>query len=226
MDGRPLGNGDRIRLFGDPYLAWLGDPPERVGSIPGAVTAVRVEGVMDLALVLELDEPLSRAGSDVPYAVLHQERVAGWFRRTGTVRVELCDFAVERDRRLDRRRGEFAEPTVSYERLNEPEPDEAGPYEELESRWRSEGRLSPTATISGCEAKWRWFVDQARRGYDDNRYDDRSEWTNDLASREIVQRAIDELPSGSGGSPRRPRATVGRHVPEGHAPGEEALLER
>jgi hypothetical protein len=52
MDGRPLGNGDRIRLFGDPYLAWLGDPPERVGSIPGAVTAVRVEGVMDLALGL------------------------------------------------------------------------------------------------------------------------------------------------------------------------------
>ena len=146
----PWGNGDRIRLFGDPYLAWLGDPPERVGSIPGAVTAVRVERVMDLALVLELDEPLSRAGSEVPYAVLDQEGEAGWFRRTGRVRVELCDFAVERDRRLDRRRGEFAEPTVSYERLNEPEPDEAGPYEELESRWRSEGRLSPTATISGC----------------------------------------------------------------------------
>jgi hypothetical protein len=143
---------------------------------------------------LELDEPLSRAGSVVPYAVLHQEREAGWFRRTGTVRVEVCDFAVERDRRLDRRRGEFAEPTVSYERLNQPEPDEAGPYEELESRWRSEGRLSPTATISGCEAKWRWFVDQVRRGYDDNRYDDRPEWTNDLASREIVQRAIDSYP--------------------------------
>jgi len=193
VDGRPLGDGDRIRLFGDSDLAWLGHPPDRVGSILGAVYSGVGEGFMELALVMQLDEPLPQAGN-APYAVLHQGREADWFRRTGTVRVELCDFEVERDRGPDRRRGEFVEPTVSYERLNEPEHDEVRPYEELESRWRSEGQLSPVATISGCEAKWRWLVDQGRRGYDDNRYDDRSEWTNDLTSRAIVQRAIDELP--------------------------------
>ncbi len=194
MDGRPLGNGDRIRLFGGPSLAWLGGPSELVGSIIGAVFSGAGDGVMEIALVVQLDEPSSRDGNELPFAVLHQESETRWFQRTGTVRVELCDFEVAGDHRRDRRRGEFVESAVSYERLNEPEPDEAVPYAELESRWRSEGRLSPVATISGCEAKWRWFVDQVRRGYDDNRYDDRSEWTNDLASREIVQRAIDALP--------------------------------
>lgn len=72
----------------------------------------------------------------------------------------------------------------------EPAPDEAEAYANLEERWRAEGCLSPIATIKRCEAKWRWLVEEVESGYDDDRY----EWTNDLDSRRIIQRAIDELP--------------------------------
>jgi hypothetical protein len=76
----------------------------------------------------------------------------------------------------------------------DPGPDEVQPYGELEARWRAEGQLSPVATITGCEAKWHWLVEQVEVGYDDMR----EEWENDLDSRLIVQRAIDELPEGLG----------------------------
>ncbi|MGH2528889.1 MAG: hypothetical protein ACRDH0_06105 [Actinomycetota bacterium] len=76
-------------------------------------------------------------------------------------------------------------------RPSEPAPDEAGTYAHLEGRWRAENRLSPTATIKRCEAKWQWLVQQIEAGYDDDEY----EWENDLDSRKIIQRAIDELPS-------------------------------
>jgi hypothetical protein len=189
-DGRPLGHGDRIRLIGDRSFAWGGGSFDVVGLVLGAVFSGAGDPFRDVAIVVRLDEPLAGAGAEALFAVLHQDGEAGWFRRTGTVRVELCDFDVAGDHGRDRRRGQFVEEAVLYERLNEPEPDEAGPYEELESRWRTEGRLSPVATIGGCEAKWRWLVEEVRKGYDDDEY----EWTNDLASRRIVQRAIDELP--------------------------------
>lgn len=75
-------------------------------------------------------------------------------------------------------------------RPSQPAPDEAETYAHLEGRWRAENRLSPTATIKWCEAKWQWLVEQIESGYDDDEY----EWENDLDSRTIIQRAIDELP--------------------------------
>lgn len=68
--------------------------------------------------------------------------------------------------------------------------DEMAQYEKLEGRWRAEGELGPHSTINGCEAKWRWLVQQIEAGYDNSQ----DEWGNDLASRAIVQRAIGELP--------------------------------
>jgi hypothetical protein len=73
----------------------------------------------------------------------------------------------------------------------EPVPDEVEAHANLEARWRAEGRLSPVATIKWCEAKWQWLVEEVEAGYDDDEY----EWENDLDSRTIIQRAIDELPS-------------------------------
>jgi len=83
---------------------------------------------------------------------------------------------------------------------SEPEPDEVEAYARLETRWRVEGRLSGTATIKRCEAKWQRLVmeiedvvdseDVLEDGYDDSR----EEWGNDLDSRKIIQRAIDQLP--------------------------------
>jgi hypothetical protein len=69
-------------------------------------------------------------------------------------------------------------------------PDEISHYGRLEARWRSQGELGEYASISRCEAKWERFVERVKNGYDNSQY----EWRNDLASRSIVQRAIDELP--------------------------------
>jgi hypothetical protein len=74
---------------------------------------------------------------------------------------------------------------------SEPAPDEVETYAHLEERWRAEGRLSPVATIKSCEAKWQWLVEEVEAGYDDDKY----EWENDLDSRTIIHRAIDELPA-------------------------------
>ena len=73
----------------------------------------------------------------------------------------------------------------------DPAPDESEAYAKLEERWRAEERLSPVATIKWCEAKWQWLIEQVEAGYDDDKY----EWENDLDSRTIIQRAIDELPA-------------------------------
>jgi hypothetical protein len=47
-----------------------------------------------------------------------------------------------------------------------------------------------TATIAGCEDKWHWLVEQVEADYDDT-IDD---WRNELDSRSIIQRAIDDPP--------------------------------
>jgi hypothetical protein len=72
----------------------------------------------------------------------------------------------------------------------EPAADEVEAYTNLEVRWREERRLSITATIAGCEDKWHWLVEQVEADYDDT-IDD---WRNELDSRSIIQRAIDDLP--------------------------------
>jgi hypothetical protein len=69
-------------------------------------------------------------------------------------------------------------------------PDEISHYGRLEARCRSQGELGEYASISRCEAEWERFVERVKSGYDNNQ----DEWRNDLASRSIVQRAIDELP--------------------------------
>ncbi len=69
------------------------------------------------AAVVKLDEPLTTEGVTGDVLVLELRYVGAKWEDTGTVHIELCDFAPEPKRWQDRRQGKWVESHATYQRL-------------------------------------------------------------------------------------------------------------
>lgn len=69
------------------------------------------------AAVVKLDEPLTTAGVTGDMLVLELRYEDARWEATGTVHIELCDFAPEPQRWQDRRQGKWVESHATYQRV-------------------------------------------------------------------------------------------------------------
>ena len=109
-----LQTGDRVQLSGGYSFEpeWLSGR----GSVAGMV-AEFIPGQNETpAAVIKLDEPLTAEGVTGDLLVLELRYVGASWQSTGTVHVELCDFAPESTRWQDRRQGKWVESHATYRR--------------------------------------------------------------------------------------------------------------
>jgi hypothetical protein len=86
-------------------------------SVEGTV-AEFIPGQNDTpAAVLKLEEPITTEGVTGDVLVLELRHVGATWEGTGTVHIELCDFAPEPKRWQDRRHGKWVESHATYRRL-------------------------------------------------------------------------------------------------------------
>jgi hypothetical protein len=110
-----LQTGDRLQLSGgyDFEPAWLSGR----ASVEGTV-AEFIPGQNETpAAVLKLYEPITTEGVTGDVLVLELRYVGATWEGTGTVHIELCDFAPGPKRWQDRRHGKWVESHASYQRL-------------------------------------------------------------------------------------------------------------
>jgi hypothetical protein len=113
--GRPLAQGQRVRVFGgyDTNPAWLKDDPD---GYEGVVVEF-IPGRNELpAAVVALDVPLFAGGIEGGIVVLEQAwEGIRWGQTSPRVHVELCDFEPEHARWQERRRGAWIESHATFE---------------------------------------------------------------------------------------------------------------
>jgi hypothetical protein len=113
--GRPLAQGQRVRVFGgyDTNPAWLKDDPD---GYEGVVVEF-IPGRNELpAAVIALDVPLFAGGIEGGIVVLEQAwEGIRWGQTSPRVHVELCDFEPEHARWQERRRGAWIESHATFE---------------------------------------------------------------------------------------------------------------
>jgi hypothetical protein len=106
---------DRLVLSGgydfDP--PWLNGQPEHFGTVRAFIPGQND----NLALVVDLDEPITVDGVTGSILILELRYVGASWQQTNTVHLELCDFAPEAKRWQDRRQGKWVESHATYRLL-------------------------------------------------------------------------------------------------------------
>ena len=107
--------GDRLEVSGgyDYDPRWLSDRHAVLGTVISIIPGQNKE----VAVVVNLDQPLSISPITGSIVVLELRNAGATWTASGTVHVELCDFQPEPKRWQDRRQGQWVESHASYRRL-------------------------------------------------------------------------------------------------------------